>query len=101
MGHTDLVGDVAGLLDAGSDAGDQGGLLAVAGEVCQGRAAISGQSSDEAIKLEAMSVMNMLDSRKDTYRAGGNIRKLSVGQTGGNESNKSGRELHLDDRVGY
>lgn len=50
--RTDLVRDAAGLLDTGSDGGNQSGLLAVAGEVGQGRAAIAGQGSDEAAQLE-------------------------------------------------
>ena len=49
--RTDLVSDVAGLLDAGSDGANQRGLLAVAGEVGQGRAAIGGQGRDEAAQL--------------------------------------------------
>jgi hypothetical protein len=97
--HTDLVRDVAGLLDAGSDGGDQSRLLAVAGEVGQGRAAITGQSSDEAVELETMLGMNMIDNRRGTNRAGGNVGKLSVGQAGSNEGNESGRELHFADRV--
>lgn len=80
IGDGDLVGDVAGLLDAGSNGADQGGLLAVTGEIGQGRAAIRSQSSDKTVE-----------------RAAGNIRKLSVGQTGSNEGNKSGGELHFDD----
>lgn len=43
-GRTDLVGDVAVLLDAGRHGADQARLLAVAGEVGQRRAAIGGQS---------------------------------------------------------
>jgi thiamine monophosphate kinase len=80
VGDGDLVGDLTGLLDAGSNGADQGGLLAVTGEVGQGRAAIGSQSTDETVE-----------------RAAGNIRKLSVGQTGSNEGNQSGGELHFDD----
>lgn len=54
MRRTDLVGDVAGLLDAGSNGADQGGLLAVTGEIGQGRAAIRSQSSDKTVELGAM-----------------------------------------------
>lgn len=50
--HTDLVGDLTGLLDARSDAADQRGLLAMAGKVGQRAATISGQSGDEAVELE-------------------------------------------------
>lgn len=95
--HTDLVRDVASLLDAGSNGADKSRLLAVAGEVGQGRAAISGQSSDEAVELEAMSEMNTTDDRQGTHRAAGNVGKLSVGQAGSNEGNESGGELHFDD----
>lgn len=94
-GHTDLVGDVAVLLDAGSHGADQTGLLAVAGKVGQRRAAIGGQGRDEAVELQ-MSVdarYQWLTGR--SYRADGNIRELSVGQTGSNESNERGRELHI------
>jgi hypothetical protein len=31
-----------------------------------------------------------------SYRAIGHIRELSVGQTGGNEGNQGGGELHFD-----
>lgn len=51
--HTDLVRDGAGLLDTGSDGVDQLGLLAVAGEVGQRRAAIGSQGGDEAAQLES------------------------------------------------
>lgn len=50
--HTDSVLELAGLLNTGGDAGDQLGLLAVAGEVKQLGAAIAGQSRDEAAQLE-------------------------------------------------
>jgi len=53
VGHTDLVGDGAGLLDTGSDAADQLGLLAVAVEVEQLGAAITAQGSQEALELKA------------------------------------------------
>jgi len=95
MEHTDLVRDGAGLLDAGSDSADQSRFLAVAGKVGQGGASIRGKSRDEAVKLEAMSVLDTGGDWKDTNRAGGNIGKLSVGQAGSNECNKSGRELHF------
>lgn len=79
VGDGDLVSDVAGLLDAGSDGANQRGLLAVAGEVGQGRAAIGGQGRDEAAQ-----------------RAAGDVGELSVGQTGSNEGNQGGGELHFD-----
>lgn len=92
-----MVRDVASLLDAGSNVADKSGLLAVASEVGQGRAAIAGQSRDEAVELEAVSEMNTIENRQDTHRAAGNVGKLSVGQAGSNESNESGGELHCDD----
>lgn len=49
--HTSLVRDLACLLDTGGDVADQLGLLAVAGEVGQLRAAIGSQSRDEAVEL--------------------------------------------------
>lgn len=49
--RTDLIRDLTRLVDAGSNISDQLGLLAVAGEVEQGRAAIIGQSRDEAVEL--------------------------------------------------
>lgn len=48
---TDLVRDLAGLLDARSDAADQLGLLAVAGKVGELGATIASQSRDEAVEL--------------------------------------------------
>lgn len=60
-GHTDLVRDVAALLDARSHAADQGGLLAVAGKVGQGRAAIARQSSDKAVELEMLVAIDIDD----------------------------------------
>lgn len=80
VGDGDLVSNVAGLLHARSDVADESGLLAVAGEVGQARAAIGGQGSDEAAQ-----------------RAGGHVRELSVGQTGSNEGNQGGGELHFDE----
>lgn len=82
VGDRDLVGNLTGLLDARSDAANQLSLLAVASEVGQLRAAIASQSSDEAVQ-----------------RALGNVRKLSVGQAGGNEGNQSVGELHLVDII--
>lgn len=46
-----MIRDLTRLVDAGSNISDQLGLLAVAGEVEQGRAAIIGQSRDEAVEL--------------------------------------------------
>lgn len=51
--HTSLVRNLACLLDTGSDVADQLGLLAVAGEVGQLRAAIGSQSRDKAVELIA------------------------------------------------
>lgn len=50
--HTDLGRDVAGLLHAGSDAADQLGLLAVALEVEELRAAVAAEGRHEARQLE-------------------------------------------------
>lgn len=50
--HTNLIRDLARLLDAGGDIGDQLRLLTVAGEVKQSRAAIIGQSRDKAVELK-------------------------------------------------
>ena len=49
--RTSSVRSLAGLLDAGSDISDQLGLLAVAGKVGQGRAAIASQGRDKAVEL--------------------------------------------------
>lgn len=73
-----MVGDLASLLNARSDVGDQLRLRAVAGEVSQARASIAGQGRDEAVE-----------------RASGHVRELSVGQAGSNEGNQSVGELHF------
>lgn len=49
--RTGSVRGLAGLLDAGSDISDQLGLLAVAGKVGQGRAAVASQGRDKAVEL--------------------------------------------------
>lgn len=49
-----LTGDFissASCLDTRSDGTDQLGLLAMAGEVGEGRASIAGEGSDEAVEL--------------------------------------------------
>jgi len=55
--HTSLVRNLACLLDTGSDVADQLGLLAMAGEVGQLRAAIGSQSRDEAAELYCVIVL--------------------------------------------
>lgn len=50
-----MVGDLASLLNARSDVGDQLRLRAVAGEVSQTRASIAGQGRDEAVELAFVS----------------------------------------------
>lgn len=52
-----MVRNLACLLDTGSDVADQLGLLAMAGEVGQLRAAIGSQSRDEAAELYCVIVL--------------------------------------------
>lgn len=92
---TGLVSDVTGLLHARSDGLDELGLLAVAGEVGQGGASISGQGIEEAVGLVCQFHNHVVYQGK-TYRARRNIRELGAGKAGNSESNDSLREPHFD-----
>ena len=88
---------LAGLLNAGGDAGHKLGLLAVAGEVEQLGATIALQGREEAAQLETRLVDELCyRHRLSSYRAGRHIGQLGAGEAGSNKGNQRGGELHLD-----
>lgn len=91
-----LVGG-AGTLDAGSDRGEEGvGLLAVALEVGEFRAAVSAQCGQEALKLVSLEQVLEMLIVVTTYRALGEVSKLSRGNTGQSDEESGSEGLHLE-----